>query len=166
MIDVTLQLFCTRKAGSLSQIIRAIKLFGLQYQNHKIGNGKKYSVIMIIARGNLNCTRQALQEYFLNLPEVIKVQKLEITRNGKNVSEFKTTRSDAHITATEKLTPAIILAAEKRLAEVLGPVASFIVETQAEKCRYAGEFYQLLAFELKDEKERKLFLSVIDGVAK
>ena len=70
--------------------------------------------------------------------------------------------SPDHIAAQERLTPAVILAAEKRLSEILGPVASFIVESTAKDCRNTGELFARLAEELNDQSERDYFLSIIE----
>jgi HAMP domain-containing protein len=151
IFDVSLQLLCTRKPGSLSRIIREINLLGLQYRNHKIDFDDNQTRITINASGELNCTRESLEALSGNLPEVLSLQQLDITRDGQDVTLFKTTVSKAHISAQEQLTPAIMLAAEKRLSDIMGPVASFIVEAAANECRNAGELFSRLADELNDE---------------
>ncbi len=163
MYDVSIQLLCTRKSGTLSRIIREIKLFGLQYQSHEISFDDKQTYIVINSSGDLNCTRETLKEVFGALPEVIEVQRLEVTRDGKDITQFKIKTSEAHISAHERVTPAVIMAAEKRLSEILGPVSAFIVESSATSCSTAGELYQLLAEELSDKEEREYFLSVIES---
>jgi len=54
------------------------------------------------------------------------------------------------------------LAAENRLAGILGPVASVIVEAEAQNCADAGELCARLAEELSDPEERAYFPPVID----
>ena len=161
MLDVSLQILCTRKSGTLSRIIRELKLFGLHYQSHEIDYLGDQTQIIINSTGDLNCTRETLEELFSNFPEVLMVQKLEITRDGRDITAFKTTASEAQISAQEQISPAIILAAEKRLSDILGPVASFIVETASSNCQNAGELYSLISEELSDHKEREKFLSII-----
>jgi len=162
MFEVSIQLLCTRKSGTLSRIIREIKLFGLQYQSHKIKYNAGQSQIIVNSTGDLNCTLATLEELFGSLPEVLKVEKLNVSKAGKEITEFKIVASEAHIAAQERISPAIILAAEKRLSEILGPVASLIVGSTARNCRNAGELYTRLAEELDDQNERETFLSVIE----
>ena len=162
MFEVSLQLRCTRKSGTLSRVIREINLIGLQYQGHQIDSSGNHSSISISAVGDLNCDQESLQQLFSNFPEVIKVEDLQITKDGKSVTEFKTRVSETHISANEQLTPAVILAAEKRLSDILGPVASVIVASVAQNYAKAGELYARLADELDDQDERDYFLSIID----
>lgn len=164
MYDVTIQLVCTRKSGTLSRIIREIKVLGLQYREHKIKFTDKETHITIGAGGNLNCSRDSFEELFAGLPEVLRVSELNIMQNGKHVELLKTTVSKSHISAQESLTPAILVAAEKRFSDIMGPVSSFIVEAAAVDCKNAGELFTRLADELNDEAERAQFLSIIDGV--
>ena len=51
---------------------------------------------------------------------------------------------------------------EKRLPEIMGPLASFIVETAAQFSSNAGELFAQLAEELSDPAERRYFLSIIE----
>jgi hypothetical protein len=60
------------------------------------------------------------------------------------------------------LTPAMVLTAEKRLSRILGPVASFFVESAAQDSKNAGELFTRLAVELNDQSERDYFLSIIE----
>ena len=163
MFDVSLQLLCTRKSGTLSRIIREFKLFGLQYQNHKIDFDDDNSRITINAIGDLNCPLDSLEELFDNFPEVLQVLQLNVTEDGKDITQFKTKVSEALISSKEHLTPAVLLAAEKRLSDILGPVAAFIVESASQDCSNAGELYSRLAEELNDQGERDYFLSVIES---
>jgi len=161
MIDVSIQIYATRKSGTLSRIIREIKLFGLDYKRHKINYEGDQCFIAIESSGELNCTRDTLIEVFESLPEVIMVDQLAITRDGEEVKEFRTTTSEAYIGAREALSPAILLSAEKRISEILGPVASFLVEKAASDSRNVGDLYRLLSEELDDPEERKNFLAII-----
>ena len=163
MFDVSLQLLCTSKSGTLSRLIREINLCGLQYKNHKIDTNSEHSHITINASGDLNCTLESFEELFVEFPEVLQVQQLQVTREGKDVDQFKTRVSQTHISAQEHITPALVLAAEKRLSDILGPVASFIVETAAQDCSNAGQLYSRLAEELYDQEERDYFLSIIEN---
>ncbi len=162
MFDVSLKLLCTRKSGTLSRIVREINLLGLQYQSHNIETDDKHSHITINASGDLNCSPEDLQEMFLSFSEVLAVEQFHLTRNGKDVTQIETTVSDTKIPAHELLTPAIVLAAEKRLSDILGPVASFIVESTAIDSANAGELFSRLADELNDQSERDHFLSIIE----
>lgn len=162
MIDASIRIHCTRKPGTLSRIIREIKLFGLEYQNHKIKYEGNDCFISINASGELNCSREQLVDLFDNLPAVILVQQITLSRDGVEITEYKTTTSNAHINAREELSPAILLAAEKRMSEIIGPVSSFLVQNAAEESRNVGELYKKLAMELDDEQERKYFLSVVE----
>ena len=76
MFDVSLQLLCTRKSGTLSRIIREFKLFGLQYQNHKIDFDDDKSHITINAIGDLNCPLDSLEELFDNFLQKMKDDEL------------------------------------------------------------------------------------------
>jgi len=163
MVDVSLQLLCTKKSGTLSRIVREINLLGLQYQNHQIKINGEESLITINASGDLNCTPESFVELFTGFPEVKEVQSLDLTRDGKSVQQYKTIVSETHIDANERLTPAVVLAAEKRMSEILGPVAAFIVESHARECRNAGELFTRLSEELDDQQERDYFLSIIES---
>ena len=110
MFDVSLQLLCTRKSGTLSRVVREINLLGPQYNNHQI----KFS--------------------------------------GEHT----------HLAAHEQLTPAVVVAAEKRLSGILGPVASFILESAVQDSNDAGELFTRLTAELNDQDERDYFLSIIE----
>lgn len=162
MFDFSLQLLCTSKAGTLSRLIREINQVGMQYQAHQIETIGDESRISINAIGDLNCSLESLEELFVSFPEVLQVQQMRITSDGKDVTEFRTVVSETHVAVSEQLTPAVLLAAEKRLSEILGPVASVIVEVVAQKCANAGELYSCLAEELNDQDERDYFLSIID----
>ena len=162
MIDVSIQIYATKKSGTLSRIIREIKLFGLEYKRHNIKYQGDQCFIAIESSGELNCTRDTLIDLFESMPEVIMVDQLAITRDGEEVTEFRTTTSQAHIGAKEALSPAILLAAEKRMSEILGPVSSFLVEKAASNSRNVGDLYRLLSEELDDPEERKKFLEVIE----
>lgn len=163
MFDVRIVLTCSDKSGILSRIIREISLFGLTYQGHKIDHLNDGNRITVTASGEIGCSRETLEELFVSLPEVRGVDQLLITRNGREVTQFKIGTPDAQIAAAEQLTPAIVLAAEQRLSDILGPVASVIVEATAAQCRNAGELYRRLAQELNDEQERAEFLAVLEG---
>ena len=162
MFEVSLQLLCSRKPGSLSRVIREINLLGLQYRNHKIDFDDRQTYITINASGELNCTRESLEELFGNLPEVMELQQLDITRDGKDVTGFKTRVSNARISTHEPLSPAVLLAAEKRLSDIMGPIASFIVEAAARESGNAGDLFARVAEELNDDSERAAFLSIIE----
>lgn len=162
MLDFSLQLLCTSKPGTLSRLVREIHQIGLQYQAHQINTSGDQSQISITAIGDLNCSLESLEEMFGNFPEVIQVQQMRVTSEGKDVTEFKTIVSETHVASGEHLTPAVVLAAEKRLSDILGPVASVIVDAVAHNCADAGELYARLAEELNDQDERDYFLSVIE----
>ena len=164
MYDVSISLICTRKSGTLSRFIRDLKLFGLQYQSHSIDYQGDNSLIVINASGELNCTQERLAELFGDFKEVIKVESVNVTRDGVEIKVFKTAVSHAHIEAQEPLSPAILLAAEKRLSDIVGPIATLLVETASLSSQTAGELYLLLAEELGDQAERKEFLSIIEHI--
>jgi len=162
MFDFSLQLLCTSKPGTLSRLVREIHQVGLQYQAHQIKTSGAESRISIEAIGELNCTLESLEEMFGNFPEVLQVQQMRVTSDGKEVTEFKTIVSETQVAARKQLTPAVVLAAEKRLADILGPVASVIVDAVAQECANAGELYARLADELNDQDERDYFLSIVE----
>ena len=162
MLEVSLQLLCTTRSGTLSRLIREMKQVGLEYRGHKISINGEYTHIEIDAAGELNCSRAGFEEIFDGFPEVLQVQELSLTQDGKDVTEFKTRVSQTRVATTEQLTPAVLLAAEKRLSEILGPVASVIVESVKGQCSDAGELYRRLAAELNDDEERRYFLSIVD----
>ena len=162
MFDVRLQLLCTARSGTLSRLIREINQIGLQYTSHEITANDDESTITINASGDPNCTRKTLQDLFTDFPEVLQLQQLDIHRDGKPVNEFRTRVTQKKIPASEQLTPAVRLAAEKRLSDMLGPAASVIVEGVIDDCRNAGDLYLRLADELNDPEERRYFLSVLE----
>jgi hypothetical protein len=162
MFDVSLQLLCTSKSGTLSRVIREINLLGLQYRNHQIEFVGEHTRITVNAMGDLNFTRESLADLFDKFTEVLQVEGLEVSRDGKDVTEFRTMASENPIAAHEPLTPAMVLAAEKRLSRILGPVASFFVESAVQDSNNAGELFTRLAAELNDQDERDYFLSIIE----
>ena len=162
MFDFSLRLLCTSKPGTLSRLVREIHQVGLRYQAHQINTSGDQSQISITAIGVLNCSLENLEEMFGNFPEVIQVQQMRVTSDGKDVTEFKTIVSETQVASGEHLTPAVVLAAERRLSDILGPVASVIVESVAQDCADAGELYARLAEELNDQAERDHFMSVIE----
>jgi hypothetical protein len=162
MLDVSLQLLCSKKSGTLSRVIREISIVGLQYQNHRIETGGDRVRLTINASGDLNCSLENLRELFAAFPEVSEVVELRASRGGKDITEIRTRVSSSRISAAEQITPVITLAAEKRLSDILGPVASVIVAAVADSCSNAGQLYTRLAEELDDEAERAEFLSIID----
>ena len=162
MLDVTLQLLCSKKSGTLSRVIREINIVGLQYRNHQIVTSGDQVRLTMNAGGDPNCSQENLRELFTAFPEVSEIVELRASRDGKDITEIRTRVSSSRISATEQLTPAITLAAEKRLSDILGPVASVIVATVGDSCTNAGQLYARLADELDDEDERAEFLSIID----
>jgi len=162
MFDFSLRLLCTSKPGTLSRLVREIHQVGLRYQAHQINTSGDQSQISITAIGVLNCSLENLEEMFGNFPEVIQVQQMRVTSDGKDVTEFKTIVSETQVASGEHLTPAVVLAAEKRLSDILGPVASVIVDAVSQDCADAGELYARLAEELNDQDERDHFMSVIE----
>ena len=115
----------------------------------------------INATGDPNCNLDNLRELFGDFPEVREVVELRAARDGKDITEFRTRVSSSRISADEHITPAMVLAAEKRLSDILGPVASVIVASVAGDYANAGQLYARLAEELDDEDERAEFLSII-----
>lgn len=162
MLEVRLQLLCTRKPGTLSRVIREINMVGLQYRDHRIENSDDYAQITVSANGEMNCSPESLKEFFEDYPDVLGVLELSLSRDGKPVEEVRTRVSETHLSVKDRLTPAIVLGAEKRLSDILGPVASVIVEAVAKDCLNVGQLYTRLAAELGDEDERRRFLSVIE----
>lgn len=162
MLDVTLQLLCSKKAGTLSRVIREISVVGLQYQNHRIKTSDDTIHFTINATGDLNCNLDNLRDLFDSFPEVREVVRLRASQGGKDITEVRTRVSSSRIAATEQITPAVVLSAEKRLSDILGPVASVIIESVVHNCSNVGELYARLADELNDDAERTRFLSIID----
>lgn len=164
MLDVTIGLLCSRRPGTLSRVIRELRLLGVEYNNHQIEFSEASTTIVVNGSGELNCTRDRLVQVIMELPEVHMLQHCSITQDGKEITEFRTTASDAHISAGESLTPVVKLAAEKRLADIMGPVASYLVETTAGRCNNAGELFLALANELDNSDERLEFLSIVENI--
>lgn len=162
MLDISLRLKCTRKAGTLSRVVRDINLIGLQYKSHKIESDGDHSYISIMANGDLNCDLASLQEMLTQFPEVLVLEQLDVTRDGKAVTEIRTKRPETRISAQEPITPAVVLAAEKRLSQILGPASAFIVEMASDECANAGELFERLAQELNDEQDRTDFQAIIE----
>ena len=161
MLEVRLQLLCTKKPGTLSRVIREINMVGLHYVDHRIENSDDYSQITINATGEMNCSPESFREFFDDFPGVLGVQELSVSSGGKEITEVKTRVSDTVLSARDQITPAILLSAEKRLSDILGPVAALIVASVAGNCANVGQLYVRLAEELNDDEERRQFLSVI-----
>lgn len=162
MYDASLQLLCSRKSGTLSRIVREIHALGLQYRGHKIANQGDYTLITIDAGGELNCTPENFAATLSGFAEVVEVRQVSLTRKGKPVKQVRTESLEKRIAASAAITPAIQVVAEKRLSEVLGPVASFLVESKIGDCGNAGELFMQLADELADTGERSFFLEILD----
>lgn len=161
MIDVSIHILCERKPGILSRLIRDIKLFGLVYTGHNIEYTDDQCLISVDGHGELNCTREELQEMLNQFPGVLSVMDISIRHQGSEVSGHKTSITSERVNPEEALSPTILLMAEKRLAETLGPVANYLVETAAQNCNTCGELFNSLAGELNNDKERQAFLSII-----
>lgn len=162
MYDFSLELLCNGKAGTLSRLVREIGQVGLQYRGHRIEQDGENCRIAIDAAGDPNCSLETLEQLFADFPGVLEVLQLRLSSDGRDVTEFRTRVPEIHVADSEQLTPAVILAAEKRLSDILGPVASVIVESVAPRCADAGELYARLAEELDDDEERRHFLAVVD----
>lgn len=162
MYDFSLELLCNGKAGTLSRLVREIGQVGLQYRGHRIEQDGENCRIAIDAAGDPNCSLETLEQLFADFPGVLEVLQLRLSSDGRDVTEFRTRVPEIHVADSEQLTPAVILAAEKRLSDILGPVASVIVESVAPRCADAGELYARLAEELDDDEERRHFLAVLD----
>lgn len=162
MYDFSLQLLCTGKPGILSRLVREIGLVGLQYRGHRIERDGEHCRIAIDAEGDPSCSLETLEDLFAGFPGVLQVLQLRLSSEGRDVTEFRTRVADIPVADSEPLTPAVILVAEKRLSDILGPVASVIVDSVAPRCADAGELYSRLAEELNDDEERKAFLAVVD----
>lgn len=162
MYDFSLELLCNGKAGTLSRLVREIGQVGLQYRGHRIERDGENCRIAIDAAGDPNCSLETLEQLFADFPGVLEVLQLRLSSDGRDVTEFRTRVPEIHVADSEQLTPAVILAAEKRLSDILGPVASVIVESVAPRCADAGELYARLAEELDDDEERRHFLAVLD----
>ena len=165
MIDVAIHLQCLRKPGILSRLIRDIKLFGLIYSGHNIEYQNEQCRITVNGSGELNCTREKLIEMLTDFPGVIRVNEVSIQHEGHEVSGRKTTITSEHIDPKQALSPNTLLMAEKRLAETLGPIASYLVETAAQDCANCGDLFRTLAAELSSEHERRQFLSILGQTA-
>jgi len=166
MLEVSLAIRCTKKPGTLSRVIREIKLFGLDYKSHGIKFEDESCLIHVNSSGELNCPREQLIETFEAMPSVVKVDRVSITRDGDEVAEFRTAPSNTRIAGTEEITPAVLLSAEKRMSEIIGPVADFLVEKAAQNSKTVAELYRNLADELDDSDERRDFLSVVENTRK
>ena len=163
MLEVRLQLLCTKKPGTLSRVIREINMVGLQYVDHRIEISDDYAQITINANGDMNCSPESFREFFDDFPGVLGVQELRVTRGGKKVTKVRTRVSNTRLSARDQITPAIVLSAERRLSDILGPVASLIVASVADDYANVGQLYARLAEELDDDEERRDFLSVIEN---
>ena len=162
MLEVRLQLLCTGKPGTLSRVIREINMVGLQYRDHRIENSDENLQITVSANGEMNCSPESLKEFFEDYPDVLEVLELSLSRDGNPVEEIRTRVSETRLSVKDRLTPAIVLGAEKRLSDILGPVASVIVESVAKECLNVGQLYTRLAAEFGDDDERRRFLSVVE----
>ncbi len=87
MIDVSIKLFSIKKSGTLSRLIREIKLLGLEYKRHKIEFWGERCFIAIESSGDLSCNRETLLNLLQSLPEVRQVDQLHISQNGEEVTE-------------------------------------------------------------------------------
>jgi len=163
MIDVSIHLICSRKPGTLSRLIRDIKLFGLIYSSHDIRYEDNHSLITVHGTGALNCTQEKLIEILNELPEIISITEVNISHNGAKLDQVETKISNELILSHELLSPAILLTAEKRLAEIVGPIAGYLVETAANTSKDTGELFHSLAAELNTEVEQQNFLSIINS---
>ena len=159
MTDVSIHLICSHRAGTLSRLIRHIKSFGLTYKQHKIEDQGENNLITVCGSGELNCTRDALLNTFNNITEVISVKDIFISDD--DIERPDCTTQNEKMSPEAALTPAILLVAEQRLAEVLGPVANYLVTITAERSKNTGELFRSLAKELNTDAERRAFVSIV-----
>lgn len=161
MYDISLRLLCANKPGTLSRTIRQMKIIGMRYQRHQIKKQGENVIITIDSVGEITSRLVDLKELFENSSNVLKMLELNVFKDGVKITNFKTTISESLIAVNEALTPAVILSAESRLSEILGPASSYIIEMTAVEYDNAGDFFRRLAEELNDEQERAEFLSIL-----
>ena len=154
--EFTLEGFDVTTAGSGEEGLEKFNRdkFDVVFLDLKLPEKRTYFLVLSVL--------EHFEQIFDGFPEVLQVQELNVTQDGKDVTEFKTQVSETRVSTAEQLTPAVLLAAEKRLSEILGPVASVIVESVKDQCSDAGELYRRLAAELNDDEERRYFLSIVD----
>jgi serine/threonine-protein kinase len=80
---------------------------------------------------------------------------------GGSIGAGAVTGSGASAAAAGPLSGAELAQAEERLAIFLGPLAKVLVKRTAQKTSDRSRFYQMLAEELDDPKERQAFLEVV-----
>lgn len=162
MMDVSIELLCNNQHGILSRVIREMKILGLVYKQHKIEEKGGNTIITFKASGEPNCNREGLEEALLKSNGVMSVRSMRFQLNGKDIERFRTKTVNSSIHCSELLTPVLLLSAEKRLSEILGPLASLLVEDAAKKSNNVGELYELLSKDLDDDQERAQFLSIVE----
>ena len=160
-VNIVITVTTNSKAGALSRIIRNIVHYGLIYNGQSIDNNGQHTIMKIKCSGELHCTKERLAEIIGDLPEVMTVNDINLTGN---IKAKDTSQSQSLLSAQEPLSPPILLAAEKRLSNIVGPVASYLVETISRNSCNAGELYLQLSDELNTEQERLDFISFIKDI--
>lgn len=157
--NIVITVTTTSKAGALSKIIRDIGHYGLIYSGQSIDRNDHRTIMKIKCNGELHCSKERLATILEGLPEVLSVDDISLTGNieAKEISQ-------SLLSAQEPLSPSVLLAAEKRLSNIIGPVASYLVETASKNSRNAGELYLRLSNELNTKQERLDFVSVIKDI--
>ena len=161
--DVIISIVTNGKAGVLSQIIRDIGHYGLVFKDMKFIQNQHNRMIKVYCSGKLHCASDRLIEILERHENVIKVENIEFNNESesKPVSNKKIHNADDKIMAHVEITPAVLLLAEKRLADIMGPVATILVEEASGQCSTAGELFQHLSVELDTEQEKNSFVSII-----
>jgi|GEM_PF-936518 len=154
--NIVITVTTSSRPGVLSGIVRDIGHYGLIYNGQSIDKKGSFTILKIKCSGELHCTKERLAATIEELPEVHRVNDISVSGSIKPVKA-----SQSHLSSHEPLSTAVLLAAEKRLSNIIGPVASYLVETASKNCRNTGELYLQLANELSTQQERKDFLSVI-----
>jgi len=117
------------------------------------------------------------KESFLSLVDLSNTQYLEIVQNKPSIKpstnvEPKTPPQDNNSKAVNRsiqlysheiITPESLQIAEDKLSKSLGPVATFLIQSAAEKTKHIGDLFLMLSEELNGS-EKTEFLGLVNGI--
>jgi len=155
--DISIIASTKNKPGVLSKVIRELGHYGLIYEGQKMEINNNLRVIEFHCTGRLHCEKGRLISILEEIPNVIKI--VDIIVKEDSGSDIKA--SEGFLGDKEPLSSAVILAAEKKLSNIIGPVATYLVEQASKECSTVGELFLMLSKELDTEEERNNLISAV-----
>ena len=165
-------LLTSNKTGILSSIMMVGAKFGLMLVKNKFLKIDENNYrLFLFFNGKLNCSEYEFSNEITSHSEIYSVESIVL--KYIDLQGDSSTKSDIHavesnivstnLRAFDLITPESLQIAESKLLNLLGPIASILVESAARETKHIGDLFVLLSKELEG-KERHDFLSLISGL--